>query len=152
LWFTISFHSEVLVQKTGEREMPIRFSARWAALFSITLATPLFAYTPLNVSNRTDYAFDNTGILYMTAGSQILRYSTSTSSFLTPWNIGGSLVGIDLSADGNTLAVADSTSNQSRVFLVNRSTGQSTPVNFTPAFGEAGTFMVAWGSDGRLLT
>ena len=58
-------------------------------------------------------------------------------------------MGIDLSPDGNTLAVADKSS--CRIHLIDLLTEQITTVDFSPARMEGGTFSVAYGNDGRLL-
>jgi WD40 repeat protein len=112
------------------------------------------AFVSLNVTNRSDYAFAAQGVLYITAGSQVVRYDTRTSSYLTPFEVGGNLAGIDLSPDGTTLAVADYSTQgaNNRVHLLNRVTGADNVLSFTRQSLESGTFMVAWGADGRLLT
>jgi len=130
---------------------------RFAVAVSASLVAALSAdaaFVSLNVTNRSDYAFDRQGILYITAGAQVLRYDTRTASYLAPFDVGGSLVGIDLSPDGTTLAVADGSTQgaNNRVHLLNRLTGADTPVSFSRESLETGTFMVAWGADGRLLT
>src|SRR5438270_10610759 len=48
----------------------------------------------------------NTGV-YRVIESAVLRYQVGTNTFLPPFNIQGDLYGIDLSPDGNLLAVAD---------------------------------------------
>jgi WD40 repeat protein len=114
----------------------------------------LRAYTFLNVPDRRDYAFDNHGILYISkTDGDIDRFNTKTASFLTPFHVGGMLNGIDLSPDGQTLAVADSTTQgaNNRVQLVSTTTGTATPISFTRQSLESGTYMVAWGSDNQLL-
>src|SRR5688572_5265672 len=112
------------------------------------------AFTPLNIANRTDYVFDKAGTLYIsTTGGNVVRYNTKTNSYLTPFAIGGSLAGIDLSPDGLTLAVADYSTQgaNNRIHLVNTLTGVDTPVSFVRQSLESGTYMVAWGSDNQLL-
>jgi dipeptidyl aminopeptidase/acylaminoacyl peptidase len=115
---------------------------------------PTHAATILNVPDRKDYAFDNNGILYIsTAGGNIIRYNTSTGSYLTPIGVGGTLNGIDLSPDGRTLAVADSSTQgvNNRVWLVSTATGAAASTSFVRQSAETGTNMVAWGSDNQLL-
>lgn len=116
-------------------------------------AASAVTYVDLGIPSRRDFAFDADGILYVTAGGQIQRYDTLTGTKLAPFSVGGSLVGIDLSPDGLTLAVADESvvGDFNRIHLVDTATGGDTPVRFEREFGEAGTFMVAWGGDGRLL-
>ena len=101
-------------------------------------------------SARIDMVYDDVrGVLYITSAGTVLRYSTSSDSFVSPFVLGGELKGIDLSPDGNTLAIADGAIP--RIHLVDLTTEESTAVNFTPALGEAGTFSVAFGSDGAVL-
>ncbi len=117
------------------------------------LAGPAFADQMLAIPGRTDFTFDSSGILYVTAGSDIVRYDTNAGGYLPTFPVGGSLVGIDLSPDGGTLAVADSTTQdgKDRIVLVDSGTGATTEKSFPLDFSEAGTYMVAWGADGRLL-
>ena len=56
---------------------------------------------------------------------------------------------MDLSPDGRTLAVANTTFTG--FDLVSTSTGAVTPVSYTPAFQEGGGFTVAYESNGSLL-
>jgi len=111
------------------------------------------AFTFLNVPNATDYAFDSSDDLYISAGPNIVRYSTVSQSFLPSFNVGGALIGISLSPDGTTLAAADGTiqGSNDRVDLINVSTGSTRAVSFSLSSGEDGTFMTAWGNDGTLL-
>ncbi len=111
-------------------------------------------FVALSIPDRRDYAFDNNGILYVsTSGGVIRRYDTRSGSFLSSFTVGGSLLGIDLSPDGSTLAVADETpqGDKNRFVLVNTTTGAPTAITFARDSLEIGTFMVAWGSDGQLL-
>jgi len=65
-----------------------------------------------------------------------------TQSFLAPFDLGGSLAGIDISPDGNTLAIADqsesSTSNW--IDVVDLTTGTSRRITFDRGSYETGTF------------
>ena len=64
-----------------------------AALLLIGWAGPVWAGPiTLSIPGREDYVFDNSGILYITDGSNIDRYNTQTNSFLTPFQVGGSLL------------------------------------------------------------
>jgi uncharacterized repeat protein (TIGR01451 family) len=103
-------------------------------------------------SGRVDMVHDALrGLLYITAGNQVLRYSLNGGTFLTPFAFGSSLMGIDLSPDGNTLAVADNASanGSNWVYLVDLPTGTNAQVMFPQA--SAGTYAVAFGSDGAVL-
>ncbi len=83
--------------------------------------------------------------LYITSGSSVLRYSLSTKKFLSPIDLGGDLSGIDLSADGKTLAVAD-TSLMSLI-LINLSNLKITELPIAPGQDEVGIYDVSWGAD-----
>jgi len=87
--------------------------------------------------------------LYITSGATILRYQVASRSFLPPYQTGGTLTGIDLSPDGNTLAAADE--SRSSIFLVDL--GKNTVVEkaFIPVAGETGIHSVAFAADGTLL-
>jgi hypothetical protein len=105
-------------------------------------------------TDRIDMTHDFTrNIIYISNDSQILRYDTSSASFLSPYELGGSLSGIDLSPDGNTLAVADRVFDTSHlwIYLINLNTGESSKINFPRDYYEGGTFTVSYGKDGKLL-
>jgi hypothetical protein len=110
----------------------------------------------ISAPNRVDTVYDDTrGLLYITSGSQILRYQLSSNSFLSPISVGGSLEGIDISPDESTIAVADETfdnvNNTNAIHLVNLDTLGVTTVNFPLQDLEGGTFTVAYGGDGNIL-
>jgi hypothetical protein len=91
--------------------------------------------------------------VYVTSGASVLRYRLGTNSFLPPFNLGGSLAGLDLSPDGNTLVVADRTRDASNIWVhvVDLRTGASSKVNFPRYSLEGGTFTVAYGQDNHVL-
>lgn len=104
---------------------------------------------------RIDIAYDDTrSILYISNGGQVLRYNISSKKFLRPFSLGGNLYGMDISPDGNTLAVADDsrTADRAWIYLVDLRDGHRTKVKFPLAEDiEGGTYSVAYGSDGKLL-
>ena len=109
---------------------------------------------PISAPNRIDMVYDAPrDVLYITSGSTVLRYQLATDSFLTPFQLSGSLMGIDLSPDGNTLIVADSSASSSNVWVhvIDLLSEQSHQAFFPIAFGESGTFAVAFGGDGAAL-
>src|SRR5206468_764622 len=62
--------------------------------------------------NRADMVYDQgRDIVYITSGNQVLRYQLGSDSFLSPFQLSGNLKGIDMSPDGNTLLVADSSAD-----------------------------------------
>ena len=110
--------------------------------------------TLINAPSRVDIAYDDgRGLLYITSGNQMLRYDLGTSTFETPVTISGaSLEVMDISPDGSTAAIADTTySGQNNyIHLVNLDTLAVSTVNF-PLQNGGGTFTVAYGKDGNLL-
>ncbi len=109
----------------------------------------------LPAAGRTDMVYDNARqTLYITSGGNVLRYQPFSNSFESPLALGGSLEGIDLLPNGNTLAIADSANSggQSHFDLYNLATNSLSTVSFPDASGESGTYMVQYGSDGTLLT
>ncbi|HEY3777554.1 MAG TPA: hypothetical protein VGL35_05810 [Rhizomicrobium sp.] len=141
-------------------------ASSFALLCSTLLAAGLMAFAPSGFSpahasvkfvsapNRVDIAYDDTrGLLYITSGDEMLRYQLSSKSFQTPVTIGGaSLMGMDISPDGTTAAIADAVpgASDNYIHLVNLDTLAVTTVQF-PLDGAAGTFTTAYGADGKLV-
>lgn len=109
--------------------------------------------TLISAPSRVDMVYDaGRDVVYITSGSQVLRYQLATDSFLTPFQLSGSLKGLDISPDGNTLIVADATANSNVwVHVVDLTTGLSRQAFFPASFYESGTFAVAFGGDGAAL-
>jgi plastocyanin len=110
--------------------------------------------TLIAAPSRVDMVYDaGRDIVYITSGSTVLRYQLASDSFLTPIQLSGNLMGVDISPDGNTLLVADSSASSSNVWVhvINLNTGQTNRAFFPIAFGESGTFAVAFGGDGAAL-
>jgi hypothetical protein len=107
--------------------------------------------TLISAPSRVDMVYDDSrNTLYITSGGSVLRYSLDTNSFLPPFELGGRLMGIDISPDDNTLAVADH--NLYGIHLVDLQTGESKRVVYKSK-GERGTFAVAFsGNDTVLVT
>ncbi|MDR3685501.1 MAG: carboxypeptidase regulatory-like domain-containing protein [Coriobacteriia bacterium] len=111
---------------------------------------------------RSDVAYDDSrGILYITDGDHIDRYDVAGGRLLTPFVVPGSILrGLDLSPDGKTIAVADQVYvgdfssravGTARFELVDAVSGGVRTITFPRLYGEGGTWMVAYGSDGRLV-
>jgi len=125
---------------------------------SIAFADGVFIAAP----NRTDMVHDPArNLIYIANGDRVERYDIAGGCLLDPIVLGGSLKGIDLSADGKTLAVADGSDGGAtdwdhlagQVYLIDTDTLQETKLEY-PApteWGEFGTFSVAFMSDGDLL-
>jgi hypothetical protein len=102
----------------------------------------------------TDMVEDATrGILYISAGSQVLRYDLVGGTYLPSYAFSGSsLKGLDLSPDNNTLVVADGnyTSNL-WIWVIDLPSGTSQKAEFPLAQYESGSWSVAFGNDGAVL-
>ena len=133
----------------------------FAAILSLILAFGVASKveasgTFIAAPGRVDHIHDTKrNLIYISSAHSILRFDVATSAFLPPIALGGALGGLDISPDGNTLAVANRTPSESEdtnsIFLVDLPTGAPRTVSFVREFGEGGTWTVAYGGDGRLL-
>ncbi len=111
--------------------------------------------TLIPAPSRFDMVYDSArDVLYITSGGFILRYHLGSNTFLSPFQAGGNLGGIDISPDDNTLVVADRRRLETIVwvYVINLKTEQITQLQFPRAFLEGGTFTVAFGNDGLVLS
>jgi hypothetical protein len=121
--------------------------------FGITFSTCLrveAAGVFIPAPGRMDMVYDEARkLLYITSGSAVLRYCPASGAFIDGFELNGKPTGIDLSPDGNTLAVAD----QSRpgIHLIDLNTNRVTQALFTPQTYEVGSYSVAYGADGAVL-
>jgi hypothetical protein len=101
-----------------------------------------------------DMVFDAVGkYLYIsTSFGLVERYNLSTGSLETPYDLGGSLNGLDISPDDSFLLVAQASFGPTEGTLekVDLSTGAITGINYTldTVLGEAGVWDVAIASNG----
>lgn len=129
-----------------------------AVLISILLTSTNQAQavgTFISAPSRFDMVHDSKrDVLYISSGGSILRYHLGSDTFLTPFQTGGNLGGIDISPDGNTLVVADRRRLETLVwvYVIDLQTEQITQLQFPRAFGEGGTFTVAFANDGSVLS
>ncbi|MEK8034136.1 hypothetical protein AACH06_25200 [Ideonella sp. DXS29W] len=103
---------------------------------------------------RADIAFDSANqVLYISGGAEVRRFDFASKSFLAPLALGGTTMGMDISADGKRLAVANATrgANENFVDIVTLKSGKTKRVSFPLAFYEGGTHAVAYDADGKLL-
>jgi hypothetical protein len=110
--------------------------------------------TVIPAPNAVDTVYDaGRDILYITSGSTVLRYQLGAGAFLSPFQLSGNLMGIDLSPDGNLLMVADSSASSTNVWVhvIDLNSGQTNRVFFPMLSSERGTFAVAFGGDGAAL-
>lgn len=133
----------------------------------LSMSGAFAAGTLIPSSNRVDMSHDAArNIIYITDANQVLRYHLTSGSFLSPIVLvpvtsGGSkaqLKGIDLSPDGNTLVVADQTSDSSSqwVYLINLNGNLTGPqaiskVSMQKEFMENGMWSVAYAGDGSIF-
>lgn len=131
---------------------------RWlAALVLSGFVLPAWAVgTLIPAANRMDMVHDDArGLVYISNGTQVLRFDAATSSFLSPIELGGQLSGLDISPDNRTLVVADQsdTDTQAWVHLVDLdSLAHQTVTVATPNIYEGGTFVAVYGADGNIYT
>lgn len=107
----------------------------------------------IGATGCTDMVYNPTnGVVYVTAGNQIIRYDWLDQRSLPSWTLGSTLMGIDVSPDGTTLAVADSSQDATSnwVFLVDTTSGASRQVRFPLSDMEGGTYSVAFDANGGL--
>lgn len=124
-------------------------------LLALNAGTAHALGTFIPAPGRVDMAYDEKrDIVYITSGGDLLRYNVSTGSFLPAVMVGGSLRGVDLSPDGDTLAVADSDFSSTHLWvrLVDLDTLSHSRLQ-TPREGnmESGTWAVSYAYDGSLL-
>lgn len=136
-------------------------------LFALSLGLTAMAPEVLAVGTfvvapqRKDMVYDDArDVVFITHGDRVLRYHVGSGAFLPPIMTGGALAGIDLSPDGNTIAVADGVNDgaKSIVYLVPvrpiSGTGYLRPRKFTTpnAFYEGEMHSIAYASDGTIRT
>jgi hypothetical protein len=110
----------------------------------------------LAAPNRIDVAYDdNRGVLYVSNGGELLRYQVSSRTFLAPIILGGSLAGMDISPDGESLVVADESfaGGECWIYIISLATRAYQKISFPQElnYAEGGTFTAAYGSDGSIL-
>lgn len=103
---------------------------------------------------RIDVAYDDTShTVFISGGSALRRYDLERATFLPSLELGGSTYGMDISADGRTLAVANALldSGQVAIDLVDLATLAVRRIGFAPTASESGALTVAFDSVGELL-
>jgi hypothetical protein len=127
-----------------------RFSAlALACASSASIASTAATYVDLPIADARDHAFVN-DVLYVTTDTRIHRYDLKSCEALPPIDVGTRLRGIDASQTGRFLAVADNAldAGSAHVFLIDLAeAGVPVPVSWPAAFGESGSFMVAWSAN-----
>jgi len=123
--------------------------------FQAAVASAAGTFIP--AANRVDMVHDaKRGVIYISSSDgQVLRYHVASAAFLAPIATGGQPGGIDLSPDGNILAIADRTRGEDDVWVhrVDLSAADPEPSKLLASrdFGEGGTWTVAFDAAGKLL-
>jgi hypothetical protein len=110
--------------------------------------------TLIPVTNHRDLVYDAVHNLLdiTTSDGKVQRWDVNISSLLSAYNVGTSLYGADIAPDGSLYATEGQTGNgQGTIHKVNLATGAVTNLNYTLASGEAGSFGLAIGSNGKAL-
>ncbi|MFC0679331.1 pre-peptidase C-terminal domain-containing protein [Lysobacter korlensis] len=128
-----------------------------AALVLSGLALPVGAVgTYIPAPSRFDMVHDEArGIVYISHGTEVLRYQVTTGTFLSPIVLGGALSGLDISPDNRTLVVGDFTDSvsQSWVHLVDLdSLSHQKATVATPDYMEGNTFVAVYDANGKIYT
>lgn len=128
-----------------------------AALVLSGLALPAGAVgTYIPAPSRFDMVHDDArGIVYISHGTEVLRYQVATGTFLSPIVLGGALSGLDISPDNRTLVVGDFTdsASQSWVHLVDLdSLSHQKATVATPDYMEGNTFVAVYDANGQIYT
>ncbi len=143
--------------RIGKKFIEFELLASCTVFTLLLLAAPhnsIAIGTFISAPNRVDMVYDDVrDVLYITDGNAIDRYKVASNSFLSPLIVGGTLKGIDISPDRNTLAVADQsyTSSNAWIYLINLNTDEIQKIIFNSVPYEGGTFTVAFGKDNTLL-
>ncbi|HKP05162.1 MAG TPA: hypothetical protein VJU77_17565 [Chthoniobacterales bacterium] len=126
-----------------------------AGYAALTLASVQAQSVLIPSTTRRDMVFDSTGQkLYITNSTGIVQtFDLATLTFGTSYNLGGSLNGLDIARDNSFLLVAQNTAtaSQGTFHKVALPAGTVTNINYPLAFGEAGAWDVAIGSNGLAL-
>ncbi len=131
---------------------------RWAAAVLVLSAAAAQAENLpsgfIPAAGRVDIAFDTKNqTLYISGGPELRRFDVKTKTFLEPLKLGGTTMGMDISADGKKLAIANGSRSAKEVFVdvVTLKSGKAKRVAFPREYGEGGTYTVAYDADGKLL-
>ena len=117
----------------------------------LTLPTMLPPPVTPTFGTPKDMVFDRTSqrLYITTAEGFVWPYHLSTAAFETPYNLGGSLAGVDIAAGDSYLLVAqhDFGLVQGAFQKVDLATRAVTSINYNRGFGEGGAWDVAIGSN-----
>jgi hypothetical protein len=162
--------TSALLSSLAPPRLRVRSQSFFGAVFAALLTTLLLIGPPravhaqtafFSAPNRVDMVHDaKRDMIYITNGREVTRYRASTGALWNPFYLAlpagatsGNLSGIDLSPDGDTLAVADRAYSGAEVWiwLIDLNTGVSRRVAFPHEYYEGGSWTVAFGGDGAVL-
>lgn len=131
---------------------------KWMTAVALSgLALPVWAagiFVP--APSRVDMVHDEArGLIYISNGSEVLRYQPSTGSFLSSIALDGQLSGLDISPDNQSLVVADRSGSltHSWVYVVDLATlAHQTVFVSTPDSYEGGTYTAVYDATGMIYT
>ncbi|HYV36374.1 MAG TPA: hypothetical protein VE988_11755, partial [Gemmataceae bacterium] len=107
------------------------------------------------VTTRRDLVFDDTrNLLYITTSTgKVERYDVVNHTLMTPFNVGTSLNGADITPDGNFLYVAEDqiAASFGTIHKVNLANGDITDLTYSLTGNETGAFDIAIGASGLAL-
>ena len=133
-------------RRSGKTLVPV------AALAGLWGALAAGASDLIDVPDRVDHFFDDArGILFVsTEAGNIERWDAASGTLLSPYAVGGSLRGMDVTPDGQTIYAADYVVGEEggRIRVVDVDTGGSTEIGYALAFGEGGAWDVVIGMQG----
>jgi hypothetical protein len=142
-----------LLKKLRPARPPRR--ARGFRLLLEQLEDRLTPSTLIPVTDHRDLVFDTlrNQLDITTAGGKVQRWDVLSQQLLSPYNVGTSLYGADITADSNYLYVTEGqTSNgQGTVHKVNLGTGAVTNLAYNLAASETGSYSIALGGNGEAL-
>lgn len=150
---------QILIQTSSSATPPLNVSERPLSLSTaktnaaspdlLTNATNWLIPAPICADMIADA---KRGLLYISAGGSVLRYHLASHSFLSPLELGGRLRAMDLSMDGDWLAVAAAASDNGLlgIHLVDLEKGAQSKVTFSAEPNETGTASLVFGADGSI--
>jgi hypothetical protein len=119
-----------------------------------SVASSLAQNTLIPITTRRDMVFDHAGsYLYVTATDGYLRRYNLSTNVLDAAFIGGSLNGVDISADDSFLLIGQSYTDgpQGLIHKLDTATGNTANITYALESGEGGSWEIAIASNGTAL-
>jgi hypothetical protein len=123
-----------------------------AARLVLELAGPLAHGNVMFMSDRSDYVWDpHRNMMYVTMlDGSVERFDFASRKFLHSWRVGESLLGADITPDGDYLYAADVPDELERpqIRKIDLETGEYSTLSFEPAFSEGRVWDIKIGANG----